>query len=104
MPRGSKPGEGNRGGGRKKGTVNKATIEKAIIAERVMNEAAMSGRKLAKELLEEFMVLFGGLAGSFQPPDSSPAGVAKWAETKAQAQFDKYAGMTVDAATALAKY
>src|SRR5262249_43413537 len=65
MGRGAKPGE--RRGGRLKGSRNKATIERALIAERVANEAKMAGKKLAKEVLDQFMVLFAGMAAYYQP-------------------------------------
>lgn len=89
---------------------SKTTIEKAVIAERVMNEAAMTGRKLAKEVLEEFMVLFSGLAASYQPQASVPnaplqAGdMKRWTESGHEPFFEKYADKAVLAAHHLAKY
>ena len=58
---------GKKTGGRLKGTQNKATIQKAIIAEQVLARADMAGRKLAKEVLDEFMHLFAGMAATTQP-------------------------------------
>jgi hypothetical protein len=57
------------GAGRPRGP-SKATIEKALIAERTVSEAKTSGKKLAKEVLEDFMLLFTGMASDFQigPP------------------------------------
>jgi hypothetical protein len=110
MPRGSKPGEGNRGGGRKKGKLNKATIEKAFLAERIMAEAAMSGKKLGKELIEEFAVMFGGLAAAVQPEGTGPNGqvtrpdVLKWIGTKQESAFERYSKLALKAATDLAEY
>jgi hypothetical protein len=79
---------GERRGGRTKGQPNKATIEKSIVAERVMQEAAMSGRKLGKETIEEFAVMFGSIAAAVQPVGTAPAGqvtkldIDKWLGTK----------------------
>ena len=70
MPRGSKPGE--RRGGRQKGGKNRATLERAVVAERILKETQMTGRKLGKEVLEEFMNMFGGMAASFQPQPTMP--------------------------------
>jgi hypothetical protein len=70
-----------------KGQPNKVTIEKAIVAERIMQEATMSGRKLGKEMIEEFAVMFGGLAAAVQPVGTGPAGqvttldIDKWLGT-----------------------
>ncbi len=103
------------GAGRKVGP-NKATIEKAIIAERVMNEAAMSGRKLGKEVIEEFMIMFGGLAGMFQPrslkekkedeppPPLTPADIEAWAKSYKEPLFEKYSKLVLKAATELADF
>lgn len=42
-----------------------ATIEKALIAARTVAEAKAVGKKLAKEVLEDFMLLFAGIAVDF---------------------------------------
>lgn len=102
MPRGAKPGE--RRGGKQKGTLNKATIEKAIIAERIVNEATMAGRKLGKEQVEEFMVLFAGLAASFQPTSTERTAIEAWAKTASEPLFEKYAKMSVACGVQLAEY
>jgi hypothetical protein len=110
MPRGSKPGEGNRGGGRKKGKLNKTTIERAALAERIMAEAAMSGKKLGKELIEEFAVMFGGLAAAVQPVGTGPNGhvtrpdVLNWIGTKQESAFERYSKLALKAASDLAEY
>lgn len=106
--------KGKKTGGRVKGVPNKASIEKAIVAERIMNEAAMSGRKLAKEVLEEFMVMFGGLAGAFQPTHTdpkvpkdaplTPAELEVWAKSYREPVFEKYAKLALKAATELADF
>jgi hypothetical protein len=54
MPNGVRPGE--RRGGRKKGTPNRATRECALLAKRVVEEQqGNAGRRLAYEILDEFM-------------------------------------------------
>jgi hypothetical protein len=57
-----------------RGTPNKATTERALIAARTVAEARVAGRKLAKEVLEDFMLLFAGMAAHFQiaPPGAAP--------------------------------
>jgi hypothetical protein len=99
MPKGgSKPGE--RRGGRRKGTPNKATVQKALIAARTVAEAKMSGKKLAKEVLEDFMLLFAGMAGDFQttPPGAAPNPRAD------EDKFWKFAQAAIDCAHKLAPY
>lgn len=102
MPRGAKPGE--RRGGRAVGTKNRATIERAIIAERITNEAEMAGRKLGKEQLEEFMVLFAGLAASFQPQATDREAIKVWAGTSSEPMFEKYAKLSCACAEKLAEF
>jgi hypothetical protein len=86
MPRGSSPGE--RRGGRAKGAKNKSTLERALVAERIIAEQqGTPGRKLGKELLEEFATMFAGLAAAFQPIPSvagqalSAADMETWARS-----------------------
>lgn len=66
-----KPGRsgGAHGGkvGRPKGIRNKATIEKALIAEQINSRAEMAGKKLAKEVLDDFMQLTAEMAAFYQP-------------------------------------
>lgn len=108
MARGAKPGQ--RRGGRAKGTPNKTSVEQALIAERVMKEAAMSGRKLGKEMLEEFAVMFGGLMAATQPIGTGPnhqvlpADVDKWIGTKKEDAFERYAKLALKAASELADF
>ncbi len=93
---------GKKYGGRKKGTPNKATVEKAIIAEQVVARADMAGRKLAKEVLDEFMHLFAGMAASHQPlPSGMPVPLGR---TPNEAKFEKYARLAVQCAKDLASY
>lgn len=65
MPRGAKPGE--RRGGRAKNTLNKATVERALIAEQEIEKAKASGRKLAKEYMQDFLPILAGMAAYYQP-------------------------------------
>lgn len=108
MPRGAAPGE-RRGGGRKPGQKNRATLEREALrareeaarkAEIDVGLAKLAGKKLAKEVLEDFMVLFAGIAGTHQPyPPAQPQNPNYDAE-----KFERFARLTVDAAKELAKY
>jgi hypothetical protein len=109
MPRGARPGE--RRGGREKGTPNKATVERTALAERIVAEAkGKPGRKLGREMLEEFAVLFGGLAAMFQPVGTGPDGAVTpqdlklWAESYKEPLFEKYARLAVKCADAFADF
>lgn len=105
MPRGAKPGQ--RHGGRAKGTPNKATRERAAIAARIADEAAMQGKKLGKEVIEEFMTLFMGMAAAFQPPAEArgnPALLEQWAKSYRQPLFEKYSKHGLKAACELASF
>jgi hypothetical protein len=98
MPAGAKPGE--RRGGRAKGQQNKATIEQALIAEQVLKRASMEGKKLGKEVLEEFMGIFAELAYHFKPAiNNEPIN-----EKSDENQFCKYAQLAVEAAAKLTPY
>jgi hypothetical protein len=99
MPRAVK---GQRFGGRLKGVPNKATIERALLAERAIAEAKANAKPLAREVLDQFMQLFAGMAahhqpmpaGQMAPPDRNPD------ETK----FEKWARLAVQCAKDLAPY
>lgn len=102
MPRGAKPGE--RRGGRSVGTRNKATIEKALIAEEVTKRATMEGRKLGKEVLDEFMSVFAAMAAVNQPrPSRQPDGTVKLEGGNIE-EFEKWARLAVDVAAKLTPY
>ena len=97
--------KGERRGGRQLGTRNKASLEKeriaAEIAARTMADARVAGKKLAKEVLEEFMFLFAGMAAHYQPtPPHLPQQNVNASETK----FLQYAELAVTAAKSLAPY
>lgn len=97
MPRAVK---GQRFGGRVKGTPNHATVEKALKAQRELEAAKASGKKLAKEVLEDFMHLFAGIATTHQPFPPSRQQNPHYNEDL----FEKYAKLTVDTAAQAAKY
>lgn len=100
-----RPGNGGvrPGAGRKDGSKNKATIERELLAERIMAEQKQKpGRKLAKEILDDFMHLAMGLAAQYQP---LPYGVAVApGQTPDEEKFFKYATMAGDFAGKLVKY
>jgi gamma-glutamyltranspeptidase len=109
MSRGAKPGE--RRGGRAKGQLNKASIERAALAERIVAEAeGKHGRKLGRELLEEFALMFGGLAAAFQPVATGPGGtltqadLESWANSYKEPLFEKYAKLAAKCADAFADF
>ena len=108
MARGAVPGE--RRGGRAKGQPNKATIEKAVVAERIMHEVGMTGRKLGKEMIEEFAIMFGGLAAAVQPVGTGPDGqvtksdIDRWLGTRHETAFERYSKLALKAATELADF
>lgn len=100
MPRGG----ARSNSGPKVGSKHKATQERELLAERIIAEQQerKPGRKLAREVLDEFMHLFMGLAAQHQP---LPQGVVD--PTGAQRDEDKfvrYAGMAREFARDLAKY
>lgn len=101
-------GSGKRGGaranaGRKPNVPNKATVERALIAARIAQEqAGKPGRKLAREVLDDFMALFTGMAAMHQP---LPDGVVPMNGQKPdEAKFLLFAQLAVDTAAELAPY
>jgi hypothetical protein len=91
---------GRKTGGRRRGTPNKATIEKALIAARTVADARTAGKKLAKEVLEDFMLLFGGMAAHHQP---TPPGAPNNPNAN-EDKFLRYARFAIDCAGDLAPY
>ena len=100
MSRGSKPGE--RRGGRLKGTRNRATIEKARIAELEIDKAKETGRKLAKEYLQDFLPVLAGMAATYQP--LPPGMIAPNGRQPDDAKFEKWLNYVIDVAAKLAPY
>ena len=76
-------------GGRIKGVRNKKTLSRIAEAEAVVASARAKGRKLALEVIEDYMQLFSALAMTSKDNE---------------AEFEKYARLTVETATALASY
>lgn len=100
MPRGASKGE--RRGGRAKGTPNKATLERALIAEQEIERAKSSGRKLAKEYLQEFLPVLAGMAAHYQPlPTGMPIPEGR---APNEAKFEKWFGYVLETASKLAPY
>lgn len=89
--------------GRKKGVPNKANVERALIAKRIMEQqAGKPGRKLAREILDEFMHLFAGVAAMHQP---LPEGVVPMhGQRPDEKKFLEYAQLDVNTAAELAPY
>lgn len=99
MPRAVK---GQRFGGRAAGTPNKATIEKTLRAEFELTQARDTGKKLAKDVLDEFMMLFAGMAAHHQPiPPGQPIPAGRVPD---EDKFEKWARLAVETAADLAKY
>lgn len=95
MPKGGRrPGAGRPPG------PSKARTERALIAEQTIARAEMRGEKLAKEVLNDFMKLFAGMAGAHQPfPPGTPANPYENRDL-----FDRYARLAVATASELASY
>jgi hypothetical protein len=90
-------------GGRTKGTLNKKTQEALLVQAQEHQAALKGGKKLAKDVLEEFMMLTAGMAAVYQP---LPPGTID-ADPNRAPDWDKFwqcTGMVRDFASALAKY
>jgi hypothetical protein len=61
----------------------------------------MADKKLAKEVLDQFMVLFAGMAAFYQP---RPASSMQQNPNANESKFDKYAKLAVECAKDLAPY
>jgi hypothetical protein len=108
--KGSAPGE--RRGGRHKGVPNRKNqeaLERARIADQVKEAevaerqvARIGPRKLAKDVLEDFMHLFAGMAAVTQPlPQGAPVPPGRQPDERA---FEKWARLAVDTAAKLADF
>lgn len=94
------------GSGRTKGVKNKATLLKeqvaAEIAARTAMDARREGKPLAKDVLEEFMLLFKSMAARHQPlPRNMPVPAGR---DPNPALFKEYAELTVYTAKSLAPF
>jgi hypothetical protein len=82
---------------------NKATIEREALAARILAEqAGKPGKKLGKEVLDDFMQLFTGLAAFYQP--LPPGQLPGPNQSPDEAKFEKYARFAIDCAKELAGY
>ena len=75
-----------------------------------MRETQMTGRKLGKEVIEEFMNMFGGMAAAFQPQPATqgqpltPQDMKRWGASVDEPLFEKYARLALKAANDLADF
>jgi hypothetical protein len=94
---------GRKTGGRARGTPNKATEERVLLAKRILEEqAGKPGQKLAREVLNDFMQLFTGMAAKHQP---LPVGVVPMnGAVPDEKKFLEYAQLAVSTAAELAPY
>lgn len=91
------------GAGRKRGGANKATIEREALAQRILAEqAGKPGKKLGKEVLDDFMQLFTGLAAFHQP--LPPGQLAGPNQAPDEEKFKTYAKFAIECAKELAGY
>ena len=87
-------------GGRKAGVRNKTTQRRIDAAERAIVLAKAGGKRLAREVLEDFVELFSAIALTHQPALPGAERNPNYDEKK----FEKFARLAVDTATALASY
>ncbi len=106
MPRGGAK-KGERRGGRALGTPNKKTIERkrveAEIAQRVGPDYRPDGKKLAKDVLEDLMLMHGGLAAENQPTPGAD-GRRTFKNLTQREMFRYHAEEAAHCASRLAKY
>src|ERR1700680_3823743 len=95
-------GGARRGAGRPHGARSKSTIELRLIAERNLAEAKMAGKKLGKEILEKYMVLFDEAADYHHVMAAADGSEKK--KKFHQREFEKNARLAVDAARDLAPF
>jgi hypothetical protein len=87
-------------GGRKAGVRNKTTQRRIDAAERAILLAKAGGKRLAREVLEDFLELFSAIALTHQPALPGAERNPNYDEKK----FEKFARLAVETATALAGY
>ena len=87
-------------GGRKTGVRNKTTQRRIDVAERAIVLAKAGGKRLAREVLEDFLELFSAIALTHQPAPPGAERNPNYDEKK----FEKFARLAVEIATALATY
>jgi len=87
-------------GGRRAGVCNKTTQRRIDAAERAIVLAKAGGKRLAREVLEDFLELFSAIARTHEPTPPGAERNPNYDEKK----FEKFARLAVDTATALASY
>ena len=87
-------------GGRKAGVPNKTTQRRIDAAERAIALAKAGGKRLAREVLEDFLELFSAIARTHEPTPPGAERNPNYDEKK----FEKFARLAVETATALASY
>jgi hypothetical protein len=87
-------------GGRKAGVRNKTTQRRIDAAERAILLAKAGGKRLAREVLEDFLELFSAIAMTHQPALPGAERNPNCDEKK----FEKFARLALETATALASY
>lgn len=95
--------KGKKTGGRVRGVPNKATAERALIAAQQHADSVRAGKKLAKDVLDEFMHLTAGMAAVYQPLPPGVTVVEQGREPNPE-KFWKCVEMVRDFAKELAKY
>ncbi len=97
-------GGAGRGQGRKVGIPNKATLEKALIAKRTVDDARASGKKLAKEVLEDYMFAFNAVAAHYQRNIVEALKIGGQPAKVDLDGFERWGGLTTRTGADLAKY
>lgn len=88
--------------GRPKGTPNRATVQRVEQARIAVENANKAGKKLSKDILEEFAHLFASLAAYHQPiPQGQPVPPNRRPD---EARFLTYAKLAVDTAAKSADF
>ena len=87
-------------GGRKAGVRNKTTQRRIDAAERTIVLAKAGGKRLAREVLEDFVELFSAIALTHQPALPGAERNPNYDEKK----FEKFARLAVETATAVVGY
>jgi hypothetical protein len=110
MPRGSHVTKGMRPGGRTKGTPNKRTTER-LEAERIerqaqdaVNAVAHRTKKLAKDVLEDYVGAFAAMAAVYQNRIATAFQQQTEPSAADLAGFEKWGGMTAKFAGELAAF
>lgn len=100
--------KGSKTGGRTAGTPNKATVERALVAQQQVAEAKAAGRKLGKEIVEDFAHVFASMAAFYQPQPGVRDAAGKMQmngnPNANEGKFVEYAKMAVTAGAELANY